>query len=201
MGQGFLHILLEYALQRRHPSYAMNHYDYQIKLEKVWAHGVDAYRKGVSKPDEMFSDHEKAFLASIGQTAQEFFDYAEDYVHGSEPAFGDVAAVAHVRRAYFLDVQHGQPSGQQLDPSTLPPKKEEMHGVPWLPRIIRKAHAKLRGELDPNTMYGCGGDRNFLREHDIHPAELLAVTWRHENDTEAIAQWVLNRSKKVSHQS
>ncbi len=176
----------------------MVNYDYQIKLQKVWEHGVKAYREGAKSADSMFDDHQEQFLASIGQTTQEMFDYCEDYASGSEPGFGDVAAVAYVRRAYFLQVQHGGKSQNQLDPDTLPSKQDELYGVVWMPRIIVKAHAKLRGELHPNIMYGCGGDRRFLREHDIHPADLLSAVWRLENDTEAIAKWILQQSKVVS---
>ncbi len=175
----------------------MENYDYQQKLEKAWQHGVDRYRAGVRSADDMFDREQVEFLAGIGQTAQEFYDYAEDFVKYGEPVFGDVAAVADIRRAYFLDVQLGRYTGVQIDPATLPPKPQEVHGVPWLPRIIRKAHAKLRGELHPDIMYGCGGDRNFFRTHDIHPSDLLRATWEHEGDDEAIAQWVLAHSPAV----
>jgi glutathione S-transferase len=171
----------------------MGHYDYQKRLQAVWERGVEQYRNGIDRAESMFNDEERAFLASIGQNEQEFFDYAEDYCNGGEPTFGDVAAVADVRRAYFIEVQKGQKSSQQLAPDTLPAKPEKMHGIRWLPRIIKKSHAKLRGELHPSIMYGCGGDRAFLREHDIHPAEFLRVTWEHEGDDEAIARWVLQR--------
>ena len=174
----------------------MQHYNYQKDLQALWEHGVARYREGIGNADEMFDAGQKRFLASIGQSAQEFFDYAEDYVVSGEPGLGDVAAVADVRRAYFLEVQKGEASDVQLNPDSLPPKPQEMHGVPWLPRIIKKAHAKLRGEMHPSIMYGCGGDRHFLSTHDIHPAELLRITWQHEGDDEAIAQWVLRRAGK-----
>jgi hypothetical protein len=54
--------------------------------------------------------------------------------------------------------------------------------------------AKLRGELPSSLMYCCGGDRRFLKAHDIAPAELLTVIWRNIDNDEAIIDWVAKRS-------
>ncbi|MCX6865247.1 MAG: DUF5069 domain-containing protein [Verrucomicrobia bacterium] len=60
-----------------------------------------------------------------------------------------------------------------------------------LPRILAKARAKLRGELDPDLMFGCGGDRRFLEKHgDIHPADFLRRVWAAGNDDGKLATWV-----------
>ena len=101
--------------------------------------------------------------------------------------------VSEARRDYFLTVQEGKPSGNTLDSSTLPPKTDEVEGIVWLPRIIPKAIAKLRGELPPETMYGCGGDRNFLKENNIHPAEFLRAAWAYEDETNKLIDWVVAR--------
>ena len=42
--------------------------------------------------------------------------------------------------------------------------------------MIVKARAKLAGELHPDLMYGCGGDRPFLRERNSSLVEFLQVT-------------------------
>jgi len=172
----------------------MHHYDYQRELESIWTHAVRTYEAGIQSADEMFTHEQLSFLTFIGQSAQEMFDYAEDYVSGGEPSFGDVAAVADIRRSYFLEVQKGKPSQNQLDPNTLPSRGAELGGLVWLPRILAKAHSKLRGELHPNVMYGCGGDRAFLKLCDIHPAELLRKVWQNENNDQAVVDWVVRRS-------
>lgn len=176
----------------------MKHYSYLEKLETIWQNGVAAYRGGQRGAEGLFSGDEIAFLQSIGQSGQEFFDYAEDFVAAGEPGFATVAAVADIRRAYFLEVQGGQSSGQVLDPDSLPAKDSSVEGISWLPRILPKARAKLRGELDPDIMYGCGGDRRFFKENDIHPAELLRIVWQHEHNDEAVIAWVLARRKSLS---
>ncbi|HKB91131.1 MAG TPA: DUF5069 domain-containing protein, partial [Opitutaceae bacterium] len=74
-------------------------------------------------------------------------------------------------------------------------KSELIQGIEWLPRIIPKTKAKLRGELPTSLMYGCGGDRKFFKAHDIHPAEFLSLVWRHEKNDAAIIDWVVARGK------
>jgi hypothetical protein len=60
-----------------------------------------------------------------------------------------------------------------------------------------KARAKLRGEMDPDTMYGCGGDRAFFAQHNVHPADLLRVTWAAEDDDQKIIDYVKGASAKA----
>ncbi len=72
----------------------------------------------------------------------------------------------------------------------LSPKSAQLGGIEWLPRIIEKAQAKLRGEMPPELMYGCGGDRAFLREHGIHAADFLREVWAAGNDTGRILDFV-----------
>ena len=81
-------------------------------------------------------------------------------------------------------------SGKIVAPSELPPKPTAVDGIPWLPRLIVKARAKLRGEMDPDTMFGCGGDRAFFREHQLHAADFLRVTWAAGDDDRKIIEWV-----------
>jgi hypothetical protein len=99
-----------------------------------------------------------------------------------------------VRRDYFLNAQDGKASAAVLDEAKMPAKTDTVRGIEWLPRIIPKTKAKLRGELPPSLMYCCGGDRKFFKAHDIHPAEFLSLVWRHEHNDDAIIDWVVRRS-------
>jgi hypothetical protein len=123
------------------------------------------------------------------------YDYAEDHngYHG-EPGFDIALGIELVRRDYFLNVQHGKPAVTVLDETRLPEKSESVRDIQWLPRIIPKAKAKLRGELPASLMYCCGGDRKFLKAHDILPAEFLSLVWRNLDNDEAIVDWVAKRS-------
>ena len=89
------------------------------------------------------------------------------------------------RRDYFWEVQKRISSAYKLNSSDLPPKDSEVEGIRWLPRIIPKARAKLRGELPPETMFCCGGVE-FFHQNQIHPAEFLSIVRRAENDDRKI---------------
>ena len=122
------------------------------------------------------------------------YDYAEDHNNGGEPGYDRALAIETVRRDYFLNVQQGKPSSVVLDESKMPAKADAVQGIEWLPRIIPKTKAKLRGELPKSLMYSCGGDRRFFKTHDIHPAEFLSLVWRNGDNDAATVDWVVKRS-------
>ena len=104
---------------------------------------------------------------------------------------GNVLLINAVRRDYFLTVQQGQWSTNLVcDGQTCRPKDAKLDGIPWLPRIIKKAEAKLRGEMPPELMYGCGGDRNFLREHGLSAADFLRNVWAANGDEQKVLAYV-----------
>ena len=74
----------------------------------------------------------------------------------------------------------------------LPARDAELDGIPWLPRILQKARNKLRGENCPGIMFGCGGDRRFLSQHDLHPADFLRVVWSAGDRDERVLHFVRN---------
>ena len=115
----------------------------------------------------MFGTAQREFLEHLGATAQEIFDFVEDTFHGGEPGPETTLLLTATRREYFLGVQKGKRSRNVIDMDKLSPKSAQLGGIEWLPRIIEKAKAKLRGEMPPDLMYCCGGDRKFLKAHDI----------------------------------
>jgi hypothetical protein len=80
----------------------------------------------------------------------------------------------------------------------MPAKTDAIEGIEWLPRLIPKTKAKLRGELPCSLMYCCGGDRRFFQAHDIHPAEFLSLVWRNGDNDAATIAWVVQRSRNKS---
>ncbi|MFD2257467.1 DUF5069 domain-containing protein [Luteolibacter algae] len=132
-----------------------------------------------------------AFLESIGYRKREFFDFVEDYVGENEPSPSTALLVAAVRRDYFLVEQNGKFSDNVTVVDDLPSFGEELDGLAYLPRILKKAKAKLRGELDPDIMYGCGGDRNFLAKNgNIPMADFLRHVWAADGDDRKLAEWI-----------
>ena len=131
------------------------------------------------------------FLESIGYQPREFYDFVEDLNQEQEPAASTALLIAAVRRDYFLTVQKGQRSSNVLRRDDLPTFGDTLEGINYLPRIIAKARAKLRGELDPDIMYGCGGDRSFLQKHgNKHLADFLRHVWAAGDDDAKIATYV-----------
>lgn len=175
----------------------MNNYNYQKQLKAIWEKAVNLYQAGQRRAETYFDTDETNFLDTIGVSAQEVYDFAEDFVAAGEPDFTTFAMVHDIRRSYFLERQKGIRSEKRLDSASLPPKDSSVRGISWLPRIIAKANAKLRGELHPDIMYCCGGDRAFLKANDIQPAEFLRVVGENEEDDEAIIDWVVARREKA----
>jgi hypothetical protein len=173
----------------------MNHYDFPSQFRALFDQAVDLYGKGRRGADTFFDSSQRAWLAASGITAQYVYDYAEDENSGGEPGFGHALLIEMVRRDYFLNVQRGKPSAAVLDESAMPAKTDSVKGIEWLPRIIPKAKAKLRGELPASLMYCCGGDRRFFKAHDILPAEFLSLIWRNGDKDAATIDWVVARGK------
>lgn len=172
----------------------MKHYDFPNRFAAIYDKAVDLYSAGRRGAETYFTPDEKAWLAANGIAPQHMYDYAEDQNNYSEPGYDHALTIELVRCIYFLKVQGGKPSAKVLDEASLPAKTDKAAGIEWLPRIIPKAQAKLRGELPPSLMYCCGGDRRFFKTHDIMPAEFLTVIWQNEGNDQAVVDWVVQRS-------
>ncbi|MDX2227793.1 MAG: DUF5069 domain-containing protein [Verrucomicrobiae bacterium] len=172
----------------------MNDYNWPQDFRKIFDHAINLYREGKRDSSAFFDSEQLAFLSAMGCKAQELYDFAEDTVSYGEPPWETVLLIASVRREYFEHVQKGVPSGKTHSMSDFPGKTDAVDGIVWLPRIIMKARCKLRGELPHDMMYGCGGDRDFLSRHKIHPAHFLRLVWSAGDDDRKIIDWVKSRS-------
>ncbi len=172
-----------------HP--ARSAYRWYLELKQLFVLALERYRVGERDPIRFFSGGQADYLASIGMTPQELYDFAEDHAkYDDGPDWETVLLVAAARRDYFLTVQHGKASTQTVSTDALPAKDAQLEGIPWLPRLIKKADAKLRGEMSADLMFGCGGDRNFFREHHLHPADFLRHVWASHGDEQKVLAYV-----------
>ena len=136
--------------------------------------------------------HEREALASVGYSPQEMYAYVEDYARLGDPSPSTVLLIAAARRSFFLTVQRGIAGSAQLRETDLPSPEETLQDISYLPRIIRKAEAKLYGTLPVGTMFYCSKVREFLRTHgDIHPADFLYVVWGAHGDRQKVISYVL----------
>jgi hypothetical protein len=172
----------------------MKNYNFAQNFRELYAKATGLFARGQRGADTFFTAEEKAWLAANGLTAQYLYDYAEDQNDSNEPGYDHALTIEFVRRAYFIEQQGERASAVVLDETKLPAKTAAVRGIEWLPRIIPKAKAKLRGELPATLMFCCGGDRRFFKAHDILPAEFLSVVWNHENEDSAIVDWVAAHS-------
>ena len=166
----------------------MRNYDWQDEFGKLYQKATALYQNGKRQPRELLTPEAIKPLASIGCTAQELFDFVEDGCRDGEPSYGTVLLITAVRREYFLTVQRGQLSPKIISMESLPAKDAQLAGLRWLPRLIAKAQSKLRGEMPPELMYGCGGDRDFLESIDVHPADFLRQVWMADGDERKIVE-------------
>jgi len=160
------------------------------ELKQLFVLASERYRAGERDARRYFTDEQEAYLALIGQTPQEIYDFAEDHARGGEPDWETVLLISAVRRDYLSTVQHGKTSDHRISMDDLPAKDAELEGIAWLPRIIRKAEAKLRGEMPPDLMYGCGGDRRFFRQNHVDAADFLRQVWAAHGDEQKILAYV-----------
>jgi hypothetical protein len=152
---------------------------------------VTTYQSGNHDFETYYQAGDLAFLIGIGHKPREFFDFVEDFCEDGKPSASTALLIAAVRRDYFLTVQKGAISNRLLTRDNIPTFGDELEGMPYLPRILAKARGKIRGELDPDLMFGCGGDRRFLENHgDIHPADFLRQVWAADDDDLKLAAWV-----------
>lgn len=144
--------------------------------------------------ERFFLPDELQFLAEIGYGPEEMHAYVQDYAVSGDPSPSTILLIAAARRSFFLTTQRGiSGNARPVRAADLPAETDEFQEIPYLPRIISKAVAKLFGTLDPSVMYYCAKDRRFLREHgNIHPADFLYLTWNAHGDKQKMVTAVLN---------
>lgn len=167
-------------------------FSWETRFKETFHKSVEKYQSGKNSLGDFFDDSDQTLLNDIGYKPREFFDFVEDYCDVGAPSPESALLIASVRRDFFLVIQKGERSKKQVTPQDLPDRNEELANIPWLPRIITKAKAKLRGELHPDIMYSCQGDMNFLANHNIHPADFLRAVWAADDSNDKIVDYVTN---------
>ncbi|MEI6561280.1 MAG: DUF5069 domain-containing protein [Verrucomicrobiota bacterium] len=170
----------------------MKSYDWASRVKVLYLHALERYQAGHRDPQTLFDAEGQQELADIGAKPMELFDYAED---AAALDWETALLILAARRDYFLVIQKGVPSAHRISMAELPAKDAELEGIPWLPRLIEKAKARLRGEMPDELMYGCGGDRRFFSQHDIHPADFLREVWATGGDEQKILAYVRRGGK------
>jgi hypothetical protein len=163
---------------------------WDAQFRAVYDRALASFRAGRCSVATLCDPADTAFLRESGCTVQELYDFIEDAEDCGEPDFGTVLEVQRLRRAWFLGPMRGQWTGTVVPMSDLPSKTDAVDGIAWLPRLIVKARLKLRGEMPPDLMYGCGGDRPFLRRMGMTLPGFLELVRDRGDDDRAIVEAV-----------
>jgi len=168
----------------------MSNYSWHHGFKALYDKALKQYQNGNHELETYFTADEVAFLASMGCKPIEVYDFAEDY-----PGIDWETAllITAVRRSHFLFADGAPTWDYALSMDDFPAKDAEVEGIPWLPRLIMKANAKLKGELPEQMMYCCSGDRAFFKKYDIHPADFLRLAWYAGDDHEVIVEAIKAR--------
>lgn len=162
-------------------------YGWQQRLRELYDKAQVKYRNENRNVQTMFTPREVGVLRAFGAKPMELYDYAED---SSDLDWETALLITATRRDYFMHEQKSTWSEKTINVDELPAKTDELEGIAWLPRVIKKAEARLRGEMPAELMYCCGGDRKFFRSHDVHPADFLRVVWAAKGKQEKILAYL-----------
>lgn len=133
------------------------------------------YRTGCRTPSQILAPADLDALAKFGISAQSLYDAVDDLACYGEPDKAVFVELAQMRAEHFQTSLQGRPALCIVEERELPLKSAEFEGVSWLLRIIRKAQCFLEGSLCDDIMYGCSGDRSFLKKYNATLPAFLAV--------------------------
>lgn len=166
-------------------------YQWPVVARQFYEKALECYQAGERNAEAMFTEEETAQIASIGAKPIEFFDYAED---ARALPWETALLILAVRRDYFMVIQKGDWEAADkpcpFRDGPIPARDAELEGMRWLPRVIYKAEARLRGRLPREVMFSCGGDRAFFDRHNLHAADFLRFVWAAKGNHARIAAYV-----------
>ncbi len=162
----------------------------QIRLKEIHRKAVTGYQCGFRDADKLAPCDDVEFLATLGVSSQILLDYAEDCARHGEPDCATFLRVVEIRCDYFRKVQKGISASRIVLEPELPLREEKWEGISWLPRITQKARCLLEGTLCKEVMYGCSGDRAFLRKFLLTLPGFLETVQKSGEDTSKILQYV-----------
>ena len=172
--------------------------DWTAEFQQLFNSAVTRYQSGLRGASQIFEEKDVEFLSSIGARPTEIYDFVEDWSEVGEPSLETILAIAAVRNDYFVKEQGRTSSEFVQAPETFPAGTLALGSFRWLPRIIAKARAKLKGELPAEIMFSCGTDRPFLKKVGISPEDFLKTVWEAEPNDQAILARVEEASKRVN---
>lgn len=178
--------------------------EWNDRFMTLFREAVERYLLNPQTPaDRFYLPEEQDFLKTIGYQPAEMHGYVREYAEKGAPSPSTALLIAAVRRHYFLNSMRGfSGNAKPITAADLPAETDEFQEIAYLPRIIRKAEAKLFGILAPDIMYGDEKDRNFLRTHGgFHLADFLQLAAAARSDRQRLVSAVLNAMRNQDDQA
>ncbi len=169
--------------------------EWNDRFMNLFREAVERFLLNPQTPAERFYlPEEQDFLKTFGYQPAEMHGYVREYAEKGAPSPSTALLIAAVRRSYFLNAMRGMSgNAKPITAADLPAETDEFQEIAYLPRIIRKAEAKLFGILDSGLMYGDEKDREFLRTHGgFHLADFLQLAASARSDRQRLVSAVLN---------
>lgn len=175
--------------------------EWNDRFMSLFREAVERYLLNPQTPaDRFYLPEEQDFLKTFGYQPAEMHGYVREYAEKGAPSPSTALLIAAVRRSYFLNAMRGiSGNAKPITAESLPSETEEYQEIAYLPRIIRKAEAKLYGILDSRLMYGDEKDREFLSTHGgFHLADFLQLAAAARSDRQKLVSAVLNAMRNQS---
>jgi hypothetical protein len=159
-------------------------------LISLHAEAQESYSKGVRDVSRIVSDENMETLLASGVSPVFLYDCVDDLSRYGEPEMEVFVELAALRILYFRDVLSSKPATEIVPEAALPRKTDAHQGVAWLLRMIRKAQCFLAGSLSQDIMYGCAGDRGFLKEYGASLRDFLVVVRDTAGDPDKVLKFL-----------
>ena len=175
--------------------------EWNDRFMALFREAVERYLLNPQTPaDRFYLPEEQDFLSTIGYQPAEMYGYVREYAEKGAPSPSTALMIAAVRRHFFRNAMRGfSGNAKPITAADLPDESEELQEIAYLPRIIRKAEAKIHGTLAADIMYGDEKDREFLRTHgDFHLADFLQLAAAARSDRQRLVSAVLNAMRAQS---
>lgn len=164
-----------------------------MQLMSLHEEAMKSYREGVRDPSRIVSPAGMETLVGFGISPVFLYDCVDDLSRYGEPAADVFVELGALRILQFRAESDAKP---EVPESELPRKSEQHCGVAWLPRIIRKAQCFLEGSLCPDVMYGCAGDRAFLKEYGATLPDFLIVVRDSGGNPDKALEFLTSRCRR-----
>ena len=95
-------------------------FSWEKNFTDTFQKSIVKYKEGIRDLDKFFEEIDLAFFNDIGYQPREFFDFVEDYCDVGAPSPETALLIASVRRDFFLVIQKGKWSENQITSRDLP---------------------------------------------------------------------------------